>query len=115
MYCLWYSSGSILGPLLFLLYINDIAHFSNILFATLFADDTKIFLTGKNIHKLLESINVELQKVVIWLNANKLFLNVEKSHFMLFTNMQTNLNDNDKVYINGKVVGQVKSTIRSTY
>ena len=78
--------------------------------ATLFADDTNVFLTGKNIHNLLESMNVELQKVVIWLNANKLSSNVEKSHFMLFINMQTNLNNNDKVYINGKVAGQVKST-----
>ena len=76
--------GSILGPLLFLLYINDICNVSVILFPILFADDTNIFLNGKHNDELVQCMNCELNKVVIWLAANTLSLNIEKIHFMMF-------------------------------
>ena len=76
--------GSILGPLLFLLYVNDICNVSDILFPILFADDTNIFLNGKNTDELVQCMNCELNKVVIWLAANKLSLNIKKTHFMIF-------------------------------
>ena len=76
--------GSILGPILFLLYINDICNVSDILFPILFADDnTNIFLNGKHIDELVKCMNCELNKVVIWLAANKLSLNIKKTHFMI--------------------------------
>jgi hypothetical protein len=67
--------GSILGPLLFLLYINDLANVSNTLFATLFADDKNVFLTGNDLNHLFDVMNAELIKIVSWLNVNKLSLN----------------------------------------
>ena len=73
-----------MGPLLFLLYVNDICNVSDILFPILFADDTNIFLNGKHIDELVQCINCELNKVVIWLAANKLSLNIKKTHFMIF-------------------------------
>ena len=73
--------GSILGPLLFLLYINDIALVSNVILPVLFADDTNVFLTGKNFNNLIESMNVELEKIMKWLHANKLSLNVNKAQY----------------------------------
>jgi hypothetical protein len=51
--------GSILGPLLFLLYINNIASVSIVVFSTLFADDTNIFLTGSNIPDMIKTMNAE--------------------------------------------------------
>ena len=72
-----------MGPLLFLLYVNDICNLSDILFPILFADDTNIFLNGKHIDELV-CMNCELNKVVIWLAANKLSLNIKKTHFMIF-------------------------------
>ena len=77
--------GSILGPLLFLLYINDISKSSNILQFFLFADDTTVFYSADpkdpNTEKIL---NDELEKVSGWLAANKLSLNVKKSNFLHF-------------------------------
>ena len=77
--------GSVLGPLLFSIYINNIVNVSKILFFLLFADDTNVFLSGKNINKMIDSLNIELIKLVEWLHANKLSLNIDKTHFIVFT------------------------------
>lgn len=76
--------GSILGPLLFLLYINDLADVSDKLFALLFADDSNMFLSGKNPDELIESMNIEIEKVICWLRTNKLSLNLKKTHYIIF-------------------------------
>ena len=78
------SQGSILGPLLFLLYINDIASVSNILFSILFADDTTLFYSSKNLQELSDVVNNELSKIMEWLNANRLSLNIDKTNLMIF-------------------------------
>ena len=70
--------GSIMGPLLFLLYVNDIANVLTSLLPILFADDTNVFLTGNNIDQMIEIMNGELDNVFLWLNSNKLSLNVKK-------------------------------------
>ena len=76
--------GSVLGPLLFLIYMNDISQSSDILNFILFADDTNLFLNDENIHNLYNTMNQELSNVLTWLSANKLSLNVKKTHFMVF-------------------------------
>ena len=76
--------GSILGPLLFLLYVNDIVNVSDALLLLLYADDTNAFLSGTNIDNMIEVMNQELSKLVIWVQGNKLKLNVKKTHFMIF-------------------------------
>ena len=77
-----------LGPLLFLLYINDMPKCSNILEFHLFADDTNLFLNSPNILNLETNLNVELEKVSQWLYANKLSLNIEKTSFVVFHSPQ---------------------------
>ena len=64
--------GSILGPLLFLLYINDIASVSSILFSILFADDITLFYSSKNLQELSDVVNNELSKMIEWFNAKKI-------------------------------------------
>ena len=75
--------GSNLGPLLFLIYINDIANCSKILKIRLFADDTNIFLEGKDGLSLTQQMNSELINITNWLKANKLSLNIKKSKYMI--------------------------------
>jgi hypothetical protein len=76
--------GSILGPLLFLVYINDLANFSNIMSSLLFADDSNLFASGPNLSNLETAINIEMPKLVTWLTANRLSLNIGKTHLMVF-------------------------------
>ena len=76
--------GSILGPLLFSLYINDMASISYVSFPILFADDTNVFLSGNNVDELIRIMSNELTKIVDWLDCNKLSLNVSKTHYILF-------------------------------
>ena len=76
--------GSVLGPLLFLLYINDISESSKILKFFLFADDTTVHYSDKTSSDTENLLNNELSKVSDWLAANKLSLNVKKSNFLHF-------------------------------
>ena len=75
--------GSILGPLLFLLYINDMPNCTNF-FTLLFADDTTLQLTSNNTDTLFQLANTELTKVNDWFSRNALTLNVKKTKYILF-------------------------------
>ena len=76
--------GSILGPLLFLLYINDIESCSDILSFVLYSDDTNAFYSNPCLKTLYNTIQNEMNKVVKWLNANKLSINASKTKFVIF-------------------------------
>ena len=82
--------GSILGPLLFLLYINDIQHCSKIVSFILFADDTTISHSNKCLKTLNEIMQVEINKVAEWLNINILSINTSKTKFILFRSYNRN-------------------------
>ena len=88
---------SVLGPLLFLLFINDINITSNILNFFIFADDTTLLYAHKNLKKLEATTNNELQKLNSWLSANKLTLNIKKSNFVLFRSYQKKVNSQQKL------------------
>ena len=70
--------GSVLGPILFLIYINDFINASKILSFRFFADDTVIFIKHHNIQILRNIMNSELKNISNWLKANKLSINLQK-------------------------------------
>ena len=76
--------GSVLGPLLFLLNINDLPNISKELKFYLFADDTSIFLESNDLKSLEKTMNKELLKLYEWLCINRLALNITKTNFVIF-------------------------------
>ena len=74
--------SSILGLLLFLLYINDLPNVSNILDPIMFADDTNLFYSHHNINELFTTVNKELQKLGDWFTSNKLSLKIKKLNIL---------------------------------
>ena len=98
--------GSVLGPLLFLIYINDFHNCSKQLDFHLFADDANLFFRHKKIDILESNLNNELSKVHSWLCANKLSLNIEKSNFVLFHPIQKKLPKSVSLSINNKSLTQ---------
>lgn len=84
--------GSILGPLLFLLYVNDLPNSSHLLDFILFADDTNLFYTDSNINSMFQTVNQELKNINEWFKANKLSLNINKTKYTFFTK-QSNIDN----------------------
>ena len=76
--------GSILGSLLFIIYMNDLFNVLNFLFTILYADDTCVVLGGKSLETLITLMNQELHLLYIWLQSNKLTLNCQKTYYMIF-------------------------------
>ena len=82
--------GSILGPLLFLIYINDLANVCNYVNPLLFADDTNLLHHSKDVNNIQNEINSDLENISEWLKVNRLSLNIKKTHFMAFTVKNSN-------------------------
>ena len=74
--------GSVLDPLLFLVYVNDICNASDFN-VRLFADDTLLFMSSKEAHTLEYNVNLEIGKMQLWLQANKLSINISKTKYMI--------------------------------
>ena len=80
--------GSFLGPLLFLIYINDLPQAVQDSTLSMYADDTSLCYQSHNLTQLNEAINSDLRKLDTWLQGNKLSLNVAKTHSMLISTKQ---------------------------
>ena len=102
--------GSILGPLLFLLYINDLSNVSQKLFSLLFADDSNMFIKGRDVDEMINEMNIELSYIMDWLNANKLSLNLKKTHFMVFRKKSGKINISNNLKINDTIIEMTTQT-----
>ena len=104
--------GSILGPLLFIIYINDIVNCSK-LFSVLFADDAALVASDSKLKKVSKIINTEMKFVFQWLVANRLTLNLKKTKFMIFCNKRdektVKLLKKFRININNYCIGKVNN------
>ena len=83
--------GTILGPLLFLMFINDLPLYTDNVFTDLYADDTTIYQISNSQHFIEQDLQMALQKLSVWCKLNGMLLNTEKTKVMLITTSQKRL------------------------
>ncbi len=99
--------GSILGPLLYLIYVNDISKSTNAHILS-FADDTTIFLSDPNLQNLFQMANIEMNKLYAWFYSNKLSLNASKTKFIILRSPHQICDSlHMNISINGINIGQI--------
>ena len=103
------TQGSILGPLLFLIYINDLANICQYTMPILFADDSNLFINGTDVRKIELELNEELRNIASWLRINELSLNVNKTQYMVFTRKLNKIED-IVLRVEGQTIERVTQT-----
>ena len=101
--------GSGLGPLLFLLYMNDLPSISKKLKFYLFADDRNLYFNSIDLDYLQTVVNKELKKASKWLRANRLALNIDKTNYLIFHSAQVQLSHPTIIKIDKKPITQERS------
>jgi hypothetical protein len=100
--------GSILGPILFLCYVNDF-YSATTLFSVLFADDTIGLGNGKNLNELTSYVNGELKKIANWFRSNKMAVNTAKTKFIVFRTRGKRIDPRDcNLVFNTNEIGKIE-------
>ena len=102
--------GSVLGPILFLIYINDLANATIYSRSFNFADNTAILYTDDDPKRLKKRVNIDLKLLLHWLKANKIHLDVAKTEVILFKHKQKKVNYNIRIKLDGKLMIFSKQT-----
>lgn len=101
--------GSILGPLLFLIYVNDIGELGICADISLYADDTCLFYFGDDIASMARVAQKDLNSLFAWFQCNLLTLNIAKTNYIIFSAKNKQISQFDPLTINGEPLNQVKS------
>ena len=99
--------GSVLGPLLFIIFINDLAFFLTLVLAVLFADDTSLLFTGVDLDKTISYFRVRLKQLNEWCKHNRLYINWSKTFIMIVSNKR--ILKPDYIEFDGIKIGCVKT------
>ena len=102
--------GSILGPLLFIIYVNDLHRALSDSYCIIFADDTNVFIKHKNYATMMDCLNNDLYNIAQWLKANKLILNIKKTHYMLFHRSRIKNIHSKQLSIDNIIINKVTNT-----
>ena len=102
--------GSVLGPLLFILYSNNIAITLKNWHTILFADDTTIYTTGTHLPDIFTHINNNLEVLNDWFRANKHSANPSKTKTIIYSKRGRRPNQNLNIYMDGQILERVKTT-----
>nr|XP_023030196.1 type I inositol 3,4-bisphosphate 4-phosphatase [Leptinotarsa decemlineata] len=100
------AQGSVLGPLLYLIYVNDISNEN----CTMYADDTSLIATGSNIEQTVLKTNEEIKISEEWFSSNGLVLNMDKTTFIRFSQSNNKLDHSLLLKSNSRTITQTPST-----
>ena len=101
--------GSILGPLFFILYINDLPFASSLTESLLFADDTSIFYSHCDQDHPISVLNEELIKIDSWMRSNKLSVNIKKTNYVVFKSAQKKASSDLSLSFNSQILKEKNS------
>ena len=104
------AQGSILGPVLYIIYMNDIVRCSNVVNFTLYTDDTCVCISDENLNRGIETMNKELIFINKWLHSNCLTLNTKKSLYIVFKRNTAITTTNNKVCIDNEKLDKCSNT-----
>ena len=106
---MWWATRVHFGPLLFLIYINDMVSVCSHCLPILFADDTNLFASGNDLPSFSELLSKELAELSLWLQVNRLSLNLKKNQYMIFTQSKT-ISENINIKIDNQNIYETKSS-----
>ena len=89
--------------------MNNFSRASDLLFSILFADDTTVLIEGQNYSNIIFTLNAELKKLDVWLQANKFTLNTAKTHYMVFHRARIKC-ETENIIIRNNEIAAVNST-----
>ena len=93
-----------MGPLLFIIYMNDICNVSELLYIIMYADDTSVIMSGNDLKSLIQTVNSELCLLNTWLKANKLSLNVNKTYYLVFNRARIKIDNDTSIRMNDSII-----------
>ena len=93
-----------MSPLLFIIYMNDICSVSDLLYTIMYADGTRVIMSGNDLESLIQSVNSELCLLNTWFKANKLSLNVNKTYYLVFHRAKIKVHNDNSIRMNDSII-----------
>ena len=93
-----------MGPLICIIYMNNICNVSELLYTIMYADDTSVIMSGNDLKSLIQSVNSKLCLLNTWLKVNKLSLNVNKTYYLVFHRARIKVDNDNSIRMNDSII-----------